>query len=160
MKEEQELGVIKSWMEVGVFQCLLKKKHRNYCRRYIPFFLPGVVWSFNPFCHCSLLSLIFVMDPIFFFLGFGSTKEGQCTEGGGAATGDRGAGKDRDGSSRIRGGGFVQALEMSHITFPHVICPVPTQKMPPHPNCHHLEATPSVARGSCTQSFHSCVEGS
>ena len=50
-----------------------------------------------------------MMDSIFFFffLGFGSTKEGQCAEGGGTVTGDGGAGKDRDGSSRIRGGGFV-----------------------------------------------------
>ena len=63
MKEEQELGVVKLWMEVGVFWCLLKK-HRNYCGRYIHF-LPVMVQSFNPFCHCSLLSLIFVMDPIF-----------------------------------------------------------------------------------------------
>ena len=111
-------------MEVGVFQCLLKKKHRSYCGRYILFFYQ----SFNPFCHCSLLSLIFVMDPFFSFLGFGSTKEGHCAEGGGAKTGDREAGKDRDGISRIRGREFVQALEGSHITFPHVICPIPTQK--------------------------------
>ena len=46
-----------------------------------------------------------MMDTI--FLGFGSTKEGQCAEGGGTATGDGGVGKDIDSSRRIRGRGFV-----------------------------------------------------
>ena len=36
-KEEQELGLVKSWMEVGGCQCWLKKSHSNYCGRYIPF---------------------------------------------------------------------------------------------------------------------------
>ena len=41
------------------------------------------------------------------------------------------------------------------------LCPLPhpTQKMLPHPNHHHLQATPSGARGSCTWSFHSCGQG-
>ena len=130
-------------MEVGVFQCLLKTCI-NYCGRYIPFFLPGMVQSFNPFCHCSLLSLIFVMDPIFsfFFLGFGSTKEGQCAEGGVTVAGDIGVGKNREGSSRNQRWKVCMGSWGKPYHIPHVLCPTATHKMLPHPNCHHFQSTP------------------
>ena len=65
-KEEQELRWLSHGWRCGVFWHLLKKC-RNYCRKYIPLFLSCMVQSTNPFYHCSLLSLIFVMDPIFPF---------------------------------------------------------------------------------------------
>ena len=47
-------------------------------------------------------------------------------------TRDRGVGEDRGVSGRIRGGRSIQALEGSHITFPHALCP-PHPKTPPDP---------------------------
>ena len=67
-KEEHDLGVVKSWMEVGVFPHLLKRKCRDYYMRYI-LFLPGMFQSLNSFYHFPFLSLIFVMDLKIVFQG-------------------------------------------------------------------------------------------
>ena len=76
-KEEHELGVVKSWMEIGGVPALAEEEARGLLHDVYPFYL--VCFSLStPFYHCSyFLSLIFVMDPHFFpFSGFGSVKEG------------------------------------------------------------------------------------
>ena len=96
-----------------------------------------MVQSFNPFCHCSLLSLIFVIDPIFFslFSGFGSTKEGQCAEGGAAATGDGGAWENEVAMTGSEVKGLYGLLRGAILHSPESPCPTPTQK------CCHTPTT-------------------
>ena len=102
----------------------------------IPLLL-GMVQSFNSFYHCSLLSLIFLMDLI--FSEFGSAEESECAERGGTASRNGGPGEDRGGSGRFRGGRSVWALEGSHITFSYVLHCTPTKNAatpqpPSYPN--------------------------
>ena len=64
MKEEHELGVVKSWMEIGGILALAEEEAKGLLHELYLFYL---VW-FSLSTHsitAFFLSLIFVMDPIF-----------------------------------------------------------------------------------------------
>ena len=78
-KEEHELGVVKSWIEMGDILVLAKRKCRDYCVRYILFIWYGSV--FQPILSLPFfLSLIFVMDP--FFQGLDPLKKASALNWG------------------------------------------------------------------------------
>ena len=155
MKEAQELGVVKSWMWVGGLLTLVEEVQILLWEVY-PFFLS--TW-FGSVCQSILSLLSFELDlcdgshSFLFFSGFGSTKEGQCAEGEGTATGDGGVGRIEmavaglgvEGLYRLLRGAILHSLMSSAPPYPKN---APTTQPPPSPS--HS----SGVRGSCTQSFH------
>ena len=65
-KEEHELGMVKLWMEMGGLLVLAEEEAKELLCEVYPF-LPGMVQSFNPFCHCSLFSEPDLCDGSHFF---------------------------------------------------------------------------------------------
>ena len=129
----------------GGLLMLDEEKCRDYCMKYNLF---NLVW-FSLSTHsitALFLSLIFVMDPIFsLFQGLDLLKGASFLTEEPEQLETEGLGIIEVEVAGSEGEGSIPALEGSHITFPHVLCPTPTQKMLPHPNCHHLLATPSGA---------------
>ena len=137
-EEEQDLGVVKSWMEVGA---------SNTCQRRGTEIIVGgisLAWYLHdllailPLFHFTFLfvSLIFMISSIIsFFSGFGFTEKSQITEGRSSVTGDWGAGKNWSSSGKIRGRRSIQASEgsISHSS----ISSIP----PPPKRTHHTPST-------------------
>ena len=63
-KEEQELGVVWSWMEVGASQHCLRRRHGGCCVKYSPFFHIFSLCLY--FLQSLYLNLILVLDPTFY----------------------------------------------------------------------------------------------
>ena len=105
------------------------------------------------------LSLTCQITFLFLLLGFGFATMGENAKGGGTLVRDRRPGQDSIGCGRIGGRGFVWALVGSHATFPHALCPSPTQ------NAANLQLSPSPCHPtrvprSCTWSSCSCYKKS
>ena len=92
-RRRRELGVVKSWMEVGGLPVLPEEEAQVLCEEH-PFYL---VW-FSLSTH-SITVLSFFSEPVscdgshFFFSQFGSTEDSECAEGGSTASRDGGLGR-------------------------------------------------------------------
>ena len=122
--------------------------------------------SFPSFWVSMWLPIIFhISTPVLFhLLGAGFIEKGGCPLRGSPEVNDRSPtfgglwlGKNGGGSGRLRGGGFLWALEGSNVTFLHVLRPTSSKESLPHPICHHLPPGPSGVSG--TQSSWSCWMG-
>ena len=142
-KEEQELGVVRSWMEVGDLSALTEKEVQGLLREVYPFYL---VWfslsSYSISVLFVFLSLIFVMYP--FFSGFGSITKSKCTEGGGTVSRDWGVGQHEAAVAGLEAEGLYGLLRGA-ISHSHMSSAPPppknatTLQLPPSPN-HSLRS--------------------
>ena len=138
-KEECELGVVKSWLEVGGFWCLLKRKHRNCCGRYIPFgWYSHNLLAILPLFHFTFLFLskIFIIGSIFFRIwiywkepAHWRRKLSDWRLRGLEKLEVTGAGMEVEGLYMFLRGAILNSSISS-------IPPLP--KNSPHPICHHL----------------------
>ena len=97
MKEEHEMDVAHSWMEVGGFLALADKtKPRHSTGVVVAGISLYLVWlSLSNHSFTVLwLSMAFVTDPFFLFPGVGFVEMGQLAMGGSTTIGDRGAAED------------------------------------------------------------------
>ena len=151
-KEEEEVEVMRSWVEAWVFPAQQEKEAKGLLSEVgsspcPPFSLPLATFQ---------LALNFPLQSL-------HTK-GQSTVGGGVkaggestTVGNRGVGKDEGGCGRVRGRRSLWALEESYITLPPSPIATSFKKTLLCPQHHHLPTTPSGVHR--TWSLQSCRSG-
>ena len=153
-KEEEEVEVMRSWVEVGGFAAqpeeeakgLLSEASLSPCP---PFSLP--LSTSQLALNFPLQSLHSILTfSLFYFSGVRLTTDDQSTAGGGTrvggestTVGNRRVGKDEGSCGRVRGGRSLWAVEGSYITLPPSPISTSFKKASFCPQHHHLLTTPS-----------------
>ena len=148
-KEEWEMGVVQSWMEVGGFPALYEREVQSLLHEVLVFVQHNSISFFLDYAVPILwLSLTCQIMFLFLLSGFGFVTMGEKAKGGGTTVGGRRVGQDSVRCDRIRGRGLYGLLwgPMLHSSMTSI--PL-TQKAPPISKHHHLH-TPTRLSGSYT----------